>query len=511
MNENNNYGISTNVLSLPDKCETLNGFKFDPNEDFWHIPDSSRMRYFNFSPLRSLCLYEIIQFLKKTLIWFLENNSASYSNNMFHHFRYMVEELVSDNELLTSIASHHILSYKGNLNVENEWYLGAVRPLLKKWHGLGYPGIEEDTIKLIDLLTLKGNEKGWAVLTMDPLEGPFTELELHAIHQEVNTVFGKGEIGNREFSLVWLFMAIGARPVQISDLKVGDFHSKGDRYGLSVPRAKQRGLKRRSAFKDRPLVKEIGQVMESWIAQIKKAAIFHAPDIHPMDLPLFPDWNRHHSNISFVYHVDGATLSKEITKLFSKLKVHSHRTKELMRVTPQRFRYTLGTRAAMEKQGALVIAELLDHSDTQNVIVYTKATPEIVKILDEALAVVLGRLSNAFSGKIVLEDFDTGRPDDPASLIRVPRLDPKIGGIGKCGTCIGCNQHHPYGCYVCPHFEAWLNGPHEEVLIDLLDERKRKLEDTGDETIAFANDHLIIAVAQAWDMCKDMLATRMAA
>lgn len=500
--------ISTDISSLPTACRTLHGFVFNPNDDMWRIRDSSRQRFFNFHELRNLCDELIVYSLKRTCCWFLENQSASHANNMFNQFKYMAQYLVAEGPTLSSVAAHHILSYRGYLSKDTGWYLGTVAALLKKWHALGFLGVQDETIKLLNVITIKGNEMGWAVLTMDPVEGPFTELELHAIHREVNNSFATGKISNRAFSLVWLFMAIGARPVQIADVKIKDFQNVGENYWIRVPRAKQRHVKRRTLFKDRPLIKDIAEVVEAWIVQVKKMGMEKAPNTPSGELPLFPDWDQIDDNTTFLYHSDGGTLSKEVVSIFSSLKVLSHRTKAPMRVTPQRFRYTLGTRAAMEKQGALVIAELLDHSNTQNVIVYTKATPHIIKILDEALSCVLGELSNAFAGKIVLHDFDTGRPDDPVETIRVPRLDHAVAGVGRCGTCIGCDQTHPYGCYVCPNFEAWVEGPHREVLTDLLDERKRKLEESGDETIGYANDHLIIAVAQVVDICEKILANR---
>lgn len=508
----NKFAVSKDILSLPERCVTFNGYEFFPNEDMWRIPDCSRIYFFNFKTLRSLCANEIVQAMKKTCIWYLENRSPSHANNTFNQFKYMVEELVSEGELLSHLSSHHIISYKGNLSTENECYLSVVAGFVKKWHDLGHPGVDDDVIKLLDVMTMKGNRKGWAVLTMDPVEGPFTELELHAIHSKINSAFASGTLGNRDFSLIWLFMATGARPAQIADIKVGDFQiltADGiTKYWISIPRAKQRHARRRSSFKKRPLVPEIGVVLEAWISQVIKIGTKLSPLTDAKDLPLFPNWDLKGNHDCFLYHVDGAALSKDAKSSIDKFEIYSHRTREPMRITPQRFRYTLGTRAAMEKQGLLVIAELLDHSDTQNVIVYTKATPEIVKILDEAIAKELGQIAKAFAGEIVLDDFDTGRPDDQANLVRVPRLDPKNGGVGRCGTCVGCEAKVPYGCYVCSSFEAWVEGPHEEVLTDLLDERKKKLEETGDETIAFANDHVILAVAQVCDMCNEILAAR---
>jgi hypothetical protein len=75
----------------------------------------------------------------------------------------------------------------------------------------------------------------------------------------------------------------------------------------------------------------------------------------------------------------------------------SERTGETMKITPTRLRRTRGTRAAMEGHGVLVIAELLDHSDTQNAGVYVEARPEIVERIDKALALHLAPLAQAFA------------------------------------------------------------------------------------------------------------------
>lgn len=499
----------TPVLGLPKKVMTFHGFEIDPNQDMWRIPDSSRRFFFNFEALRNYCSAEIIISFKQAIIWYLVNWSVGYANRHFREFYDFVKEIFDKDKPCFQIHSYHILSYKGNIDEEREWHLATLSCFLRQWHNLGYSGVGKDSYDLLNFLTLKANpRKGWAVLTMDPIEGPFTEMELRAIHHEVNSNFNEGNIGIRLYGLIWLFMALGIRPVQIADVKVGDVRSIAGQYSIDIPRAKQRMSKRRAAYKERPLIREIGEVLDAWIIQVIKDGERFAPGVDSKNLPLFPNWEQKGAFGMFEYHSDGESLSKEIRKFFSMIEVYSHRTKNPIRVTPQRFRYTLGTRAAMEKQGPLVIAELLDHSDIQNVVVYTKATPEIIKILDEALGCVLGRLSKAFKGEIILDSFDTGRPVDPAKLVRLPRLDPRKGGVGYCGTCVGCTANLPYMCYVCPQFKAWLDGPHDDVLKDLLEERRTLLEITNDETMAFANDHLILAVAQVVDMCKEIKASR---
>ena len=501
------YSISTEVLSLPNSYATRSGYQFTPEEEMWVIPDTSHTRYFNFQTLEPHCSDELVLTLKKALLWFLREKSTSHAHNMFCQFKYMVAATPKESPL-EEISAAHVISYKGNLPPENKWYLGALSGFLKKWHQLGYPGIHPDTYAILHEFRIKGNRKGAAVLTHDPEFGPFDELELHAIHRAVNDAYATGKIGSRAYSLIWFFLATGARPVQVAALKIGDFgavkmNGKVEEYYVNVPRAKQRNSKLRNLFTARGLCREIGEVMEVWIAQVKQT---HAQevtdDITPEELPIFPAW--HAANTpGFEHHAEAVTLNREIQQVFEQMSVTSHRTGKQMRITPQRFRYTLATRMAMDGEGELVIAAGLDHTRTGDVKVYTKCVPEIIERLDLALAEELAPLADAFNGKIV-ERPTVIEPEDTANLVRYPKLDPKTGGIGKCGGCGECNGMVPIACYVCRHFQAWSDAPHAEVLRDLLDEQQRTLEETGDERIAYANENVVRAVAQVVVKCREL-------
>lgn len=507
MLQNSFEAISTDVLSLPSTWIARSGFDFCPMDDQWTVPDSTRTVVLRFDELRPYYSGDVLSACKKTFLWYLKNRSPMHANNMFQRFKHFSEAVVSQEEPLASITSRHIINYRAALSRNHEWYLGALSGFFKKWRELGYIGIGSDTYALLRNLTIEGNRKGWAILTMDPVDGPLTELELNAIHQAVNASFSKGNIGSRQFSLVWLFLATGARAVQISDLKIKDFFvrktSSGTvEYLINMPRAKQRNALRRSSLKLRPLVREIGEVLESWVEQLKLEAA-HRGDgsVEIEGMPLFPSWNKLNPP-GFEHHSNSLGIDSEMKKIFWTLKIFSHRTGERAKLNLRRFRYTLGTRAAQEKLGPLVIAEMLDHNDTQNVLVYTKATPEIIEQIDEALAKELAPLAQAFAGKIVLSDAEATRADDPASLVRQPGGTPGQDGVGRCGRCGTCSAPAPIACYTCGNFQAWLEGPHEEVLKGLIAERQRVMEITGDERIAHVNDHVILAVAQVVEMCK---------
>jgi hypothetical protein len=336
---------------------------------------------------------------------------------------------------------------------------------------------------------------------MDPETGPFTETELQAIHVALNAAYAAGKITNRQAALAWLFIGIGPRPVQIADLKVKDVESKGStgEFVVNIPRVKQRYLPKRSEFKKRPLLKDIAEIVAAWIEEVKLIGADRVPEIDAGELPMFPEWHQPNAP-GFEHHSNGETLGSELSSIFDNLIVTSHRTKGPMSITPYRFRYTLGKRAAEEGYGDLVIADLLDHSGTGCVWIYVHFGPRTMKILNKALAKEFSWLGAAFGGKIVRNEGSTDR----VSTIRAPGMAPQNAGVGRCGGCGDCTGMAPVACYVCPIFEAFVDGPHEEVLDYLLSDQERILAETGDERIAHANDHIILAVAKVLQLCNEI-------
>lgn len=179
--------------------------------------------------------------------------------------------------------------------------------------------------------------------------------------------------------------------------------------------------------------------------------------------------------------------------------VFSERTGAPLRLNPYRFRYTLGTNLAREGKGEYIIAEALDHTDTQNVGMYVKNIPDIVERLDKAVALQLAPYAQAFRGVLVRSELEARRGDDPNSRVFTGK-----NHVGTCGSYGFCGAAAPVACYTCSHFQPWLDGPHEEVLELLTQERDRVYGNTGDLKIASANDRLILAVGDVINRCRDM-------
>jgi len=496
---------------LPAKCKCRQGCEFSPRDAVWKLQDLTGRTTFDFEFFSGILSPELLHSFKLTLIFYAGRASYSLTANCFGQAKTFFAAIRSSptrTGSINAIRAVDVTNYRGSLSEEHEWYLGALRGFFLKWSDLGYPGIDPEAYKKLRHLRLKGNIKGEAVSTMDPESGPFTEIELHGIRDRISDSFSKGEMSVREFALVWLFMALGARPIQYAALKLCDLKcaSAADgakSYMLEVPSAKGRGDLHRTQFKSRSLIPQLGKVIEALIEDVQQEAKEHGIPLHDnsLMLPMFPDW--HSIDLpGFDHHSNSDKIAGQLAQALKRVAVYSERTGKPLHITTRRFRYTLGTRAAAEGHGLLVIAELLDHTDTQNALVYIRDVPEIIDRLDVATALAIAPLARAFQGDIVKDKAAAPRGDDPCSRVSHPLYAPE--GTGNCGRCGVCSAIAPIACYTCKEFHAWSDAPHNRVLEFLIAERERLRSVTGDKRIAEARDRDILAVAQVVQSCRQM-------
>ncbi|GGF25479.1 hypothetical protein GCM10011611_34440 [Aliidongia dinghuensis] len=403
---------------------------------------------------------------------------------------------------MSKIDSVSIINYRDSLSKETKWYLSGLSGFIKKWAALGWPGVEPDAPIVLDEMRVEGNRKGTAVRTMDPVEGPLTDIERQALIDALKNARLTGEIAVEDEALAWLAILLSPRPIQLASLKICDLkystsHDGIPTYVLRVPRAKQRGKLARDEFFDRALLPEIGKLISHHIAEVEKRLKGFVPDVS--SAPLFPAVRDIENWLDgFEWHTTADNIGGRITFILEGLAVHSERTGEPLNIFPTRLRRTLGTHAAIEGHGELLIAALLDHSDTQNAGVYVEARPEIVERIDKAIAMRMAPLAQAFAGVLVDGAFGA---DEEDYLISDPRYGDGEQAVGGCGSHSFCSLAAPIACYTCRHFRPWLDGPHEEILDGLLGERDRLMNE-GSARIASINDRTILAVAQVVEECK---------
>ncbi len=498
--------------NLPPLVKTLSGATFDPCARRWSFHDGLQAISINFERLSECATDEFVDRMKAPLIWYAENTEGTTVHAVFDNIRRVLEPMaVAQARPVSVIDASLLANFRATLTSDTEWRLGALSAFIKKWHSLGVPGVTDDAVRFLKDIRLKGNRKGVAVLTMDPLVGPLTNVERSAVQAALNDAFAAGKVTLDEYLLAWLCLLLGQRNIQFALLKVCDISevvkSDGSReYVLRVPRVKQEGAAaRREQFKERLITPSIGKMLLAYADSVRERFDSEAefPD-DPAQAPLFPQKGATKMDRpDFHYHTSPMALGVRISSIFEALQVYSERTGEPIKVTSKRLRHTVATSAAREGHGELIIAELLDHSDTQNVGVYVKATPEIVERIDRALALRMAPLAHAFAGTVIRNESEAIRGDDPTSRIVDPRFDEKMKPMGNCGRNGSCGFLAPISCYTCKSFQAWVEGPHEAVLAYLLAERERLVME-ADARIATVNDRTILAVAEVVRQVREM-------
>lgn len=494
------------------KSVSFHGCEFDTEADIWVL---SKDRTININFITSFAP-SIQEDIRGTLSYFAEHKSASHTANVHRE----IKAYLTTGEI--AITELGLLTFKSGFTKKDEYRVAVLRVFLKQMHVLEFHALNDECLELLNGWKLSGNEKGTAVLSLDPEDGPFSDIEYEAILDGLDNFYAEGKLRNEGYSIAQLFAATGRRPIQLGSLKLGDLRVDTKILGtptyiLSIPKAKIRGGSFRAQFTDFAITEYIGQVLDKHIKQVITTVIAVMGRSLSEDeitlLPLFPDYKElsvlkgltSQDVISWLktdaLHLTSAKLVSELKTVIDSLKITSERTKELLKTTAYRFRYTLGTRAARENAGVLTIATLLDHSDTQNAGVYVQNHPDHAATISTIMNAPLLKYANAFQGKLVKDESEAQESLAGAGRIRT---EDSQENIGSCGTSAFCRDYAPVACYLCKKFMPWQDAPHHLVLRDLVEERDRISKETGDLAIAAINDRAIIAVTQVMRQCAEL-------
>ncbi|RWL85676.1 MAG: site-specific integrase [Mesorhizobium sp.] len=470
---------------------------FDPRPDEWVVANIQfGANRIDFHQLRNLTA-SIKHKLKLTLARHAENNSYAHFQNIFSRFlafyRAELEDLATP---CGKVSLPHVLNYKTKQSAATEWKLGVLRILFLDMEALGYGICSDEAVRFLRDSTIKGNVKGTSIRTRDPEEGAFSDGELLSIQSAVNEAYARGDLDLPTYAMAWLFLAYGARPIQIAALKEKDLvvcaDANGTRfYALRMPRAKQHGEGTRDSFKTRYCSKQIGQLLELLIKENR--ALKADSRIADGEWPLFIA-NAEGNLPRLQYHMSSHAVGRQLRTKLGRITG--------LKANAKRFRITLAQRAVDDGKDKYTVAELLDHSDTQNVEVYFEAGPAMVERLDRHLAMELAPLAQAFAGVLVLSEADARRGDDPRSRIYDKTLRNNVDRpLGTCGQMSFCGLHAPFACYTCRHFQPWLDAPHEEFLLALIEDRDRMVAESYSPKIYNIKNRTILAVAEVVQLC----------
>lgn len=340
----------------------------------------------------------------------------------------------------------------------------------------GFPGIDEDVANAVEAWSIPGNVKGEDVKSQDTEKGPLTHLQYANLLSKVKSLYASIGI-TTGLALVKLCMNLGPNAKQIVLLEERDLSWQEDpqtgskEYFLEVPRIKKRHGKR--VTKKRHLLPETGLMLQELILKNRKrrkdklgADTSHMPIFCRETTKQFPEGSSFRGRFDWHYYSGELTPLVRNFAIFHKLKTPG--TDQVYSFSIRRLRYTFATRLAAQGAPPAAIAEALDHTDLQNVMVYVNATGQLVDRLDVAIGPHLKPYMDAF----------IHAPSEPKQAFATPEtvFHPKPGqfiGIGSCGLKDQCHLTPPYSCYGCDFFHPWIEADHESV-VAFLEEKKAK-------------------------------------
>ncbi|MBB3759569.1 site-specific integrase [Xanthomonas arboricola] len=486
------------------------GYPFGSMDDHWRLNKDVQI---------ALVLPETIDAsteagFRATLLRYAEEVSARHTENMATRFKRYLRDTGA-----SCVTVADLINWRAILGQDEQWQLGGLKGFLLAWHDYGFEGVSKEVVDLLQGWRIQGNEKGVAVAGGCPESGPLTDLEVAALLDWANMVVARKDIAFEDYAYLLTLVMTARRPVQIAALRGHDLVQEAGEgvplFRLSIPRAKQRGQGFRSAFRLLAIIEDLYLVLQQQHRR-SVAAVCEAigqklePELAG-EIPIF--LNR--ELIENICHVDELTdlltgstpdrlhattaaLRSALHRCAKASTARSERTGEFIRLSASRFRHTRGTKLRREGFGAFIIAELLDHSDIQNVRVYTENTAQEAVVIDELVGAQLAPFAQACLGRLVHSEREAIRGDDPRS--RVP--NDRQRAVGTCGNYGFCASGYR-ACYTCYHFQPWVDGPHEEVLANLYAEKERTRAAGCADVVVNANDQLILAVEHCVLMCKD--------
>lgn len=449
----------------------------------------------------------------------------SHPRYIYGQFNWLKACFIAANNVITNIddpSKYDITLFEAlRMHLREAFSVGTVSNYLdayRRWYlwctDAQCEGFDEEIAAELESRTIGGNPKGAAVLRDDPNEGPLRQIEIEALIAHLHRAGETATLGIELLAAAWLFLAFGTNPKNLLLLNEEDLLTTKQAdgsliYELRLPRIKKGQANERSGFKTRSLLPEIGQLLEQLIEQNTRARRLALLEHNPIRFaqPLFRREAPKEALLGTDFEPDAYRRDKQwfnsaLYLIVSTLDLQAE-TGSPLHLTPRRLRYTFATRLVQEGASPMELAEALDHTDLQQVMVYFNTRSDVVVRLDKALALRLAPVAQAFMGMLVATESEATRGNDPASRIKfIDREEHKLKNIGTCGSFGFCGLSAPIACYTCFKFQAWRDAPHEAVLDWLIADRDAHLSRGADPKMTQMHDTTIRAVAQVVLRCQ---------
>jgi len=369
----------------------------------------------------------------------------------------------------------------------------------------------------LEAIKVPGNPKGEAVKAEDLDLGPLhRSLELPLLIKTLRSDISSNFDHLQEKAALALSIALGRNPANLTYLKEKDLvnltpDSDQPTWVINMPRIKKRQLNPRDDMLQEYLDPEFANYLLELIEANKeiKTNIEFDNKSFSIDRPLFI--NRYGNNSARLskqydsyFNMTSEAISRMLKQFVIRHRIVSPLTGDLLNISARRLRYTLATALAAEGVSKKELARILDHTDTQHVLVYFELAGSIVEHLDKAVAKGFAKYLNLFRGNIVNDDSEAvnGNRDDKHLSFFDESNPTGQTEIGVCGTQSVCHLDPPYSCYLCEKFQPYKHADHDHVLECLLQDRDVRIKKYENSRLGIQLDDVIIAVAQVADQCR---------
>lgn len=475
---------------------------FTPSEPMWW-PDRASPLAVNWQAAIACVMPEWQRWLHAVLAYRMADVSQRTVGSVVS-----VLSRAADGEL-NPLNENHLIDLRERFNREE---FGGLSGFMEFWHNC--ESVEQrpsqSLMNAYKALPRKKEVRNDVILTLDPEQGPFTQVEQDALHQWAHEQFCHGQLDPEQYLYLRLLMVYGQRSVQMRMMVFDDFIKTDQGHKIRLFWAKQRNDEAgwRAKAETFSLNEELYNTVQAYktliLARLWKEypdradwdkAIKHVPlfrrkaagngdSFHPPVLINLPNQIGLEDAPQTEFHVSPGSVKAWFDRLerIPDFPI-SHRTHQPLRISRgHRFKHTLGTDLSNAGLDEWSMARALMHKTTGTVRKYRSISAELMNSIDAKMSDHLAIVVGAFTGTIVT---------DRAAAKNGDRVDRQIEDLAVCGADAACHLDAPFTCYGCSKFQPLLDADHSAVLERL--ERRRAQTIATDKTTGVLWDRAILA------------------
>ena len=498
-----NFPVSNDLQRTQFETPALSasGIEFDPNKDFWKLEGTSKISFRN---LIGICTQRFFHETKTIAKILVETGNSSTADAVFRQFLNL--------SLVTSQAQSSIIDAIDNESLvawvmagNNRNYIAQLRIFTNVAKTFEANLLTKEAYHYLEnMKPPPRNNQLEAVQLWDPTKGALRPAEDQLLATLINSAFTAGKMSLRAFFVIRMLRGFAMRPSQLAAMKVSDVRDGDSGMHIRIPMAKQRNTQLRGEFMPwKPVSAGFADIIRTYLAEEvypfakigsrENAPLFWTSKMRKMQPTGFDGSLNRHANKDDIYNLYMTAITS--------LNTISPLTGEKMKLNPRRERHTYATHLAMNGAPAEEIAVNLGQTHAGSCQPYIDATIGHFQSIENVVGAHYVAVGDRFIGNVVSENKDSNE-----FII----VNDKLSNVGSCGS-NGCSAVDcgvaPLACYTCRNFNAWEEGPHQEILDTLLEEQINRRKDNHAE-LAETTTNTIIAINDLIERIKQIRETR---